>query len=185
MLGGGLSEKILYTKIKRRDQEAFLKAYDLYADDIYRFLYFKVGSEEEARDLVSATFLKVWNYIQNNNLKDYKTLKALLYKTARNLAIDYFRTKKDQVGLETEPRVREISDPSQNLLRQTEIAADFAQVLNKINELKNEYREAIILRYINELSIKEISETMNKSRGNVRVLIYRALKALREMIEEE
>ena len=185
MPAGGLSEKILYTKIKRRDQEAFLKAYDLYADDIYRFLYFKVGNEEEARDLVSATFLKVWNYIQDNNLKDYKTLKAFLYKVARNLAIDHFRTKKEQVSLETENGPREIPDPAEDLLRRAEIAADFALVLKKMNELKDEYREAIILRYINELSIGEVAEVMDKSRGNVRVLLYRALKALREMMEEK
>ena len=67
--------------------------YDLYTDSIYRYIYFKVGQDEEARDLTSEVFLKAWNYIQDNKITDYKTLKALFYKIARNLVIDHYRRK--------------------------------------------------------------------------------------------
>src|SRR3989338_7108037 len=93
---GKIEEKILFYKIKKNDKQAFVKAYDLYIDQLYRFIYFKVGSREEAEDLCSAVFLKTWNYILENSLKERKTLKALLYKIARNLIIDHYRKNKDR-----------------------------------------------------------------------------------------
>ena len=54
-----------------------------------------------------------------------------------------------------------------------------------MQEIKEEYREVIIFRFINELSIKEIAEILDKTKGNVRVLVYRALKALKELLSEE
>jgi len=46
--------------MKKKDREAFVEAYDLYVDDIYRFIFFKVGRDEEAKDITSEVFLKVW-----------------------------------------------------------------------------------------------------------------------------
>ena len=57
-------DKKLLFRVKKKDTNAFIEAYDLYADDIYRFAYFKVRNVEEAKDLTSAVFLKVWNYAQ-------------------------------------------------------------------------------------------------------------------------
>ena len=74
-----IKDKILYSRLKQKDKEAFIKAYDIYTDNIYRFIYFKVRGKEEAEDLTSQVFLKTWDYIQNNTL-DQKTLKSLLYK---------------------------------------------------------------------------------------------------------
>jgi RNA polymerase sigma-70 factor (ECF subfamily) len=78
-------------KMKSHDREAFIKVYDESVEEIYRFVYFKIGSREEAKDLSSMIFLKAWNHIQNNTLEDAKTLRALLYKIARNAIVDYYR----------------------------------------------------------------------------------------------
>mgnify|MGYP001764640601 CR=1 FL=1 len=59
------------------------------------------------------------------------------------------------------------------------------KVQEKLLELKDEYREAIVLKFINDLSTGEIAEITNKSQGNVRITLHRALKALRELMEEE
>ena len=55
----------------------------------------------------------------------------------------------------------------------------------RLPELKDEYREVIILRFVNELSIKEVADILEKSKGNTRVLIFRALKALKELLESD
>jgi len=180
-------EKKLFSKIKKKDQDAFIKAYDLYIDQIYRFVYFKISNAEEANDLTSAIFLKTWNYIQNNSVTDFKTLRALIYKIARTSIIDYYRknSKMTTVAFEKDGEFgqKEFADEKQDVLKKIEIASDFAAVTEKLPELKDEYREVIILRFINELSINEIAQIINKSKGSVRVLIYRALKALREICE--
>ncbi len=187
-----IKDKILYSRLKHKDKEAFIKAYDFYIDDIYRFIYFKVNKKEEAEDLTSTVFLKTWNYIQNNNLTNYKTLRSLLYKIARNLVIDHYRERGRKMNIvsfndaafDNNINAANIIDENQNLFEKVELTADFKIIEKKIFELKDEYREVIILRYINELSITDIANILEKSRGNVRVLIYRALKALREMVDQ-
>jgi len=178
-------DKKLLTKIKQRDQDAFVKAYDLYVDQIYRFIYFKVNNQEEAQDITSAVFLKTWNYIQENSLKNYKTLKALIYKIARNTIIDYYRKKSHiTITIDDQENKIDLPDTKQDIIKQTEIFSDFKILEEKLQFLKDEYREVIILRYIDELSINEIADIVNKSKSNIRVLTHRALKALRELMEE-
>lgn len=185
---GNLKEKILFARLKNRDRQAFIKAYDLYIEPIYRFIYFKVGGKEEAQDLTSAVFLKTWNYIQNNSLKDRKTLKALIYKIARTTVIDFYREnsvkKNILIGDETVAEI-DLIDERQDLVKKTELDSDISLIEKKLPELKDEYREIIILRFIEELSISEIAEILDKSKGNIRILTYRALKALRELLESK
>ncbi len=180
---GRIEEKLLLYKISKNDKNAFIKAYDLYVDQLYRFIYFKVGNREEAEDLCSWVFLKTWNYILKNSLKDCKTLKALLYKISRNLIIDHYRKTKgrETVSLDDEGGIK-ITDEKQNLNDSLELKADLLVLETKLPELKDEYREIIILRFINELSITEISEILDKPKGNIRVLIYRSLNALKELL---
>ena len=183
---GKIEEKLLLYRIKQSDKDAFIRAYDLYVDQLYRFIYFKVGNREEAEDLCSAMFLKTWHYILENSLKDQKTLKALFYKISRNLIIDHYRkTKgKETMSLDDEKGIK-ITDEKQNLNNDIELKADLLVLESKLPELKDEYREVIISRFINELSIKEIAEVLDKSRGNVRILIYRSLNALKELLSQD
>jgi len=183
---GKIGEKLLLYKIKRNDQQAFIKAYDLYINQLYRFVYFKVGSREEAEDLCSAVFLKTWNYILENSLRDHKTLKALLYKIARNLIIDHYRKNKDRetISLDGGNGI-EVIDEKQSAAKAMELKTDLLVLETKLPQLKDDYREVIILRFVNELSIKEIAEILDKPKGNIRVLVFRALKALKELLESD
>ena len=184
-----LKETILFSRIKGKDKKAFVRAYDLYVDQIYRFIFFKVSSKEEAEDLASVVFLKAWNYIQENQISDYKTLKALFYKIARTTIIDHYRKKSSEqndikIDSSNPERRIDIEDDKQNIHQKMEVASDMEIVEKKLLELKDEYREVIVLRFIEEFSISEIAKILDKSKGNVRVLIYRALKALRGLLEK-
>jgi len=182
-----IKEKILYSRIKNKDRQAFVNAYDLYVDQIYRFIYFKVGNKEEAEDLSSAVFLKIWSYLQENNIIDSKTLRPLLYKIARNIIIDHYRkiNQRENVSLDKTMEQGGLIDVKQDIAQRAEVMSDLMVIETKLPELKEEYREVIIMRYINELSIKEIAEILDKSKGNVRVLIYRALSVLRELMNQD
>ncbi len=182
---GNIEEKILFSRLKNKDKQAFIKAYDLYIDKIYRFVLFKIGDSEEAKDLTSAIFLKTWNYIRGNNLVDYKTLKSLIYKIARNAIIDHYRKSNllNRTLINDSASQLEIIDEKQNIMRQAEISSDFKDLEIKLMRLKDGYREIIILRFIEGLSIAEIAEILNKSKSNVRVLTHRALEALRKLMD--
>ncbi len=185
---GPFQNRILFARIKAQDQAAFAEAYDLFVDKIYRFIYYKVGAAEDARDLTSAVFLKAWDHIRENRLTDEKTLPSLFYKIARNLVIDHYRKNaktREDVSLDDPDGAIDLADESQDPAGEFELASELAAVNDKLSELKDEYREAIVLRYIDELSISEIAEILDKSNGNARILIFRALKSLRELLNKD
>jgi len=182
-MNSGIKEKILFRKLEKKDKDAFVKAYDYYFDDIYRFVYFKVGKKETAEDLTSSVFLKTWDFILNNSISDYKTLRALFYKIARNTIIDYYRKKSTQMEESIDTYNFDIKDEGQDLETKIDLKMDYTQVIEKIGELKDEYREILILRFVNELSVSEIADILEKETGNVRVTIHRALNALKDLMK--
>lgn len=171
--------------MKKQDREAFLQAYDLYTDDIYRFIYFKIGSDDEARDITSAVFLKVWNHVQSKGLDESKSLRAFIYKIARNLIIDHYRQSKEPASnIDDEEVGATLYDEKQDVAAAAEKSSDLELIKKALPRLKDEYREVILMHYVDELSFAEISDITGKSKGNIRVLAFRALKALRDIIEE-
>ncbi len=174
-------------RLKSRDREAFIRVYDENVREIHRFVYFKIGNREEANDLTSVIFLKAWHHIQNKTLEDAKTLRALLYKIARTSIIDYYREigGKGTASLDDEQHKIEVIDDSIDPESRLDAAANLALIMRQLPRLKEEYREVIIMRFISDLSLEEIADISGKTKGNIRVLLHRALSALRELVEEE
>src|SRR4030042_1255875 len=175
-------EKILLIKINSKDEETFAEVYDLYMEKIYRFIYFKVSNKEDAEDLAAEVFFKAWQYI--NAGKIVNSLNAFLYSIARNKVVDYYRkkTRTKQVNLEHSDAERIEDDKADNMAAIIDGEIGFNHLMAFLNKLKAEYREALLLKYVGDLSIAEIADILGKSKGNVRVLIHRALEALREMM---
>ncbi len=181
-------EQVLFLRLKKhKDKQAFIEAYDLYIEQIFRFVFFKVGGKEEAEDITSMVFLKCWNYIYEGNLGDYLTLKPLLYKIARNTIIDHYRKNQNrqQVSIDDVDNTVVVIDDKQNPEEEISVRFDFQKVMEeKLPQLKDEYREVIVLRFINELSITEIAKILGKTNGNVRVMIHRALESLQQVVQD-
>ncbi len=160
---------------------AFAKLYDKYVDDIYRFTYYKVSSESDAQDITSQTFLKVWKSLSQG--AQIENFKAFLYQTAQHLIIDLYRKRAKENHVSYDNLNQELSateDQAQQL--SVNLQADY--ILNLSQQLKSEYREILFLKYVNELNIKEIAIIMNKKPGNVRTIIHRATKALKNIVEK-
>lgn len=179
-------DKQALDRLKKRDKEAFTKAYDENVSDIYRFVYYKIGNPDEAQDITSAIFLKTWNHIQNYTLESAKTLRALLYKVARSTIIDYYRTqdKAKIVSIEDDNNNIDIPIETDEDSR-IDISNDIDLIRGKLPLLKEEYKEVIIMRFINELDLDEIADITGKNKGNIRVLTHRALKALKDLLSED
>lgn len=168
------NSKILAFKAKQGDAEAFAQLFDQYSDKLYRFIFYKVSKKEVAEDLTSQCFLKVWEQIISG-LK-IKSFPAFIYRIARNLIIDYYRSREK----EELPLIYQVDlideklrfNPDENLIQE--------QLEKLLFTLKGEVREIVILRFIEELSIKEIARIVGKSSANVRVIIHRALKELNQ-----
>ncbi|MEI8361354.1 MAG: RNA polymerase sigma factor [bacterium] len=181
-----IKEKIILNRLKKQDIEAFTETYDLYVDKLYRFVYFKVGEVEMAQDLTSEVFLRTWNYVCENKEVNVKTLPALLYRVARNVVIDHYRANKhnvsiDQVNEDGELKL-DIEATGDDPIDKLDIDLTMDKVQTALAQLKDEYREIIVMRYIDELTIEEIADILEKNKGNIRVLAYRALQALKAIL---
>jgi len=179
-----IQEKLLLSRLKKKDPEAFAQVYDLYVTPIYRFIYFKVSTHQDAEDLTSEVFLRMWHYVIETE-ESIQNLKALLYKTARNLVIDFYRRRATrEFTMEDEALMNVEDDRQQSLLSKIETKAEMKNIELVLRKMKDEYREVIILKFIEELSISEIAKILDKSKGAVRVLLHRALKVVRDLLQE-
>jgi len=173
-------EKILIQQIKKGDEQAFAQFYNTYKTKIYSFIYFKVSSKEKADDLVNDTFLKVYRYLQNDD-KEVENFQALLYKTARNLVIDFYRTRKQNVSLDAISEIASKEDINQKV----DNKLDVEKIAKAIQQLSDDYREIVILRFIDGLNFNEISHSTGKSLGSCRMLAHRGIKKIKEIIDKQ
>ena len=181
-MAGKLREKILLYKLQTKlDPEAFAELYDMYVKQIYRFVFFKVSSHEEAEDLTSEVFLKAWNYLQEN--KEITSFRGLVYRIARNSIVDLYRAKaaKPERLLEENMEIGDGGKWYADLSTQVEAR----KIVLAIKKLKQEYQEVITLRYVDELELDEIAEITGKGKISVRVTLHRAIQKLKNILNLE
>ncbi|MCX6753364.1 MAG: RNA polymerase sigma factor [Candidatus Nomurabacteria bacterium] len=161
--------------------ESFSKAYDDFSDAIFRYCHYKTSNRELALDLTADTFTKTWEYIADG--KKIDNLRALLYRVANNLIIDYHRKKKESSLDSLTEQGFDIS--TENTKEKYEDNFDNKKAMEAIQELDENYRDIIIMRYVDDLSIKEIAKILNEKENNISVKIHRALDKLKKILGEE
>ena len=163
-------------------RKVFSKIYDQNINKIYRFIFLKVSSQEIAQDLCSETFLRTWEKFKQGKGNPIQNPQAFLYRTARNLVVDHYREKgKAQV---VSADLAPIIDPREDLEEEAILRSDFDMIKTALTELKNDYQDVIVWYYINDLPISEVSKLSSRSEEATRVLLHRALKALRVEINK-
>lgn len=161
-------------------RKIFSSIYDEYVNKIYRFIFIKVSSQEIAEDLCSETFLRGWQVFKER--KDIENPPAFLYQIARNLVIDHYREKGKAKIVSAE--YSQITDPKANLEEKAISSSDLDNIRTALVSLKEEYQDVIIWHYLDDLSSPEIAKILDKSEGAVRVMLHRALKALKGEINK-
>jgi len=162
-------------------RKIFTKVYEEHIDRIYRFIYLKVGSDDIAEDLTSDLFLNIWKkLVQNQNfIKDIKNIRAFLYRAAYNKVIDFYKQNKEEIFIADE--LDSLANAVSTDKNQATINYEFEEAKELLDKLSPKYRDIIIFYYIEELSTKEIAKITGKSEVNIRVIISRGLKQLRQM----
>ncbi len=151
---------------------------------IYRYIAFKVRTTTEAEDLTAEVFLKTWEYVQRRE-KKIDNFRAFLYNIARNAVVDYYRKQSKQDILRDHEEMANIPAPAEKQIATlVEHSSDMQTIEQALRGIKDEYREILILRYIEEYSVLDIAAIMNKSRGAVRVSLHRAVNALRQQVKK-
>lgn len=162
-------------------KQKFEKAYIEYSPGILKHIYLRVSDWNVAKDITQDTFFKAWRSISQGNTSEIRNYKAFFYRIANNNIIDYYRKRKD-ISLDE----KEETEIENIAVVEAEQGNDFDQKIEKdkldscLSELKDEYKQVLIMRYVNDLSIEEISQIINKGKGNVRILLYRAMQVLKK-----
>lgn len=169
----------LLIKAKKGETAAFGEIYNLFFKRIYTFIYYRVSHKETAEDMAEEVFLKA--YTKLGSIKQAKSLEAWLYQIARNLIIDYYRSKKELVELKDIEQTPSYDD---TVLETLELSHQ-QKILNElIKELPEDYRQILKMKFFEGLSNEIIAQLTNKSEGAIRVAQFRAITKLKELFED-
>lgn len=179
MLDG--EEKLIKDAIKG-EASAFGLLYDRYQPKIYRFIYLKVSHREEAEDLTHQVFLNAWEKIEYFQFKENSSyFSGWLYQIARNKIIDYYRTRKNNADISKIQAIDEKNRPENEF----EKKLNFKKIKKAIFLLNPNEQDVIIMRFIEELSPKEISKALDKSEVSIRIIQHRAVKKLKNILNNQ
>ena len=175
-------EQHLIEKAQGGDRECFSALYNHYVPPIYRFICMKVSGREESEDLTHEVFLSAWQ-----NLGRYKPqgfpFSSWLYQIARNRVIDYYRVRRTHTNLETVD-AELISAPS-GLEEHLDSNFNLQKIKSVLHKLSGDQQDVLILKFIQDLSHQEIAQAMKKSEGAVRLIQHRAIRSLKELLNQE
>jgi RNA polymerase sigma factor (sigma-70 family) len=178
--------EINISKAKDGNQAAFRFLLDTFWPNVYNYQLKRTKSENDAEDITIQTFSKAFDKI--HTFDDQYAFKTWLITISKNVHIDLLRKKKASIFAETtieqEDKVYLVVDenptPEDKIIREQNLA----KLLRDIKKLKPKYQEVIQLRYLQELSYKEISKQINEPMNNVKVKLLRAKKLLAAIIKK-
>lgn len=160
------------------DKKVISALYERYREGIFRFLYYRVGDVQTAEDLTSEVFLRMIRAIGGYRPRGI-AFDAWLFQIARNQAIDYYRKQERQQTVQLEDEMLASNDSVESLIDGQFSNERLVQALRHLNESQ---RDVIILRFINEMPINQVAQTLHKSDDSVKALQRRGLIALREFL---
>ncbi|KQU19386.1 RNA polymerase subunit sigma [Bacillus sp. Leaf13] len=174
-------------QVLKGDHNAFGEIVELYKDKVFQICFRMLGNRQEAEDLAQEAFVRAFVNIRSFNVQ--MKFSTWLYRIATNLCIDRLRKKKPDYYLDAEV------SGTEGLNMYSQIASDMAKPEDEVESLElqetiqveimklpEKYRSVIVLKYIEELSLKEISEILDLPVGTVKTRIHRGREALRKQL---
>jgi RNA polymerase sigma-70 factor (ECF subfamily) len=185
------AELELLTAVKAGDATAYRGIVEKYQNRVYALVYGMVRNREDARDLTQDAFVKAYNNLETFRLES--SFYTWLYRIAMNLAIDFIRKRQRQgttsfdetiASREDGGGVSEIhhaDDPRRTLERKRL----YERIMDSLDKLPADQKQVILLRELEGLSYKEISDIMDIPEGTVMSRLFYARKKLQKLLAEE
>jgi RNA polymerase sigma-70 factor (ECF subfamily) len=163
-------------KARAGDADAMARLYDLFAGRVYRYALVRVESQADAEDVLQQTFLKMIEALPRYEERGLP-FAAWLFRIAHNAMLDVARADRGHADLAT---IGERADDRRGPAEEFEAEANRAAVRSAISRLTPDQRAVIEYRFFAGLSHREIASLMDRREGAIRVLQFRAVKALHE-----
>lgn len=175
--------KTLVADAKNGSQAAFAGIYDRYVDQTFGYIYRRVGHRQTAEDLTGDVFFRAFRRLDTFEWQGVD-LGAWIMTIARNRVHDHFKSARFRLERSTDETPdtphTDIDDPER-----VSVARDMARSLgHALEQLKDDHREVIELRFIHNMNVAETAEVMGRTVGATKALQYRALRALAEHVKD-
>ncbi|HVU75883.1 MAG TPA: RNA polymerase sigma factor [Candidatus Paceibacterota bacterium] len=168
-------------------QQEFREAFEKHSDELFRHASLRLSNRERALEITQETFLKAWEFLGRGEvIREYR---PFLFRTLNNLVIDEYRKKKS-TSLDAMMEDQETATLVEgHLLRdETDIFEEAAtqydakRVLEVVEDLPENYRTVIVLRYVDGFSPSEIAEHIGETENAVSVRLHRGMRKLRDLL---
>jgi RNA polymerase sigma-70 factor (ECF subfamily) len=168
-----INESELVVRAKAGDPAALTAIYERYSAAIYRYIYFRVGEVELAEDIQAEVFLRMLEGIHRYEDRGWP-ISAWLYRIAHDRTIDIMRRRRSrqQVPLETWSGTCEGPDGA------VEVRLDHEELKRMLEDLTDEQRQVIHLRFMADMSVQEVARTLGRTEGSVKALQHRGIQSL-------
>ena len=175
-------------QVLKGDQNAFADIVSLYQSRLYQVCYRMLGNKQEAEDITQEAFVRA--YINLHTFDQKRKFSTWLYRIATNLCIDRIRKKKPDyyldaavAGTEGLTMYSQVAINEKLPVEKVEEMELQERVQYEISRLPEKYRMIIVLKYIEELSLQEISEIVDMPIGTVKTRLHRGREALRKQLK--
>ncbi len=162
----------------KEDKEALAELFEALFDRIYSFFFYRVNKPEEAEDLTQAFFLRLIEALNAYQPSEVPFM-AWCQKIARNLLIDHYRRTKTFYPLEVFNQLT-----NGKAQKEIDIEEERVAIYKALKMLSVDYQEVILLRFLMGFSVKETAGIMERSENAVKLLQFRALKAMKKLLGE-
>jgi RNA polymerase sigma-70 factor (ECF subfamily) len=168
---------------KARLDEEFSKLYRAHLRDVYSYAYYRIGNHHDAEDLTEQTFLQAYRHFERAQRESQgRPLRPWLIRIAHNLAANYYRdrSRRPQTSIDD---AGELSSPhtTEALVEDRE---DLQRILAGVQELPDDRREALIMRFALGMDNREIARALGRTDGATKVLIHRAIRQLEDIVRK-
>jgi RNA polymerase sigma-70 factor (ECF subfamily) len=171
----------LLGRVQEYDPSALAEIYDRYAGRIYNYIYYRLGDEALAEDLTGTVFAKMLEAIRHSKSWN-SSFSGWLYRIAHNLVVDHVRRAQQTMPPGSAPAmVSAEQDPA----RLVEHRIEEERLRRALLKLTGDQAQVIALKFAEGMSNAEIARIMGKTEGAVKSLQFRAVAALRRILEAE
>lgn len=163
-----------------QQRQEFIEVYNKYAAAVYRYCFYHVSSRNLAEDLTQEAFIKAWQYIVSG--KEIQNFRSFLYRTSRNLIIDYYRqkvSKYNKTASLEEMADKKIQDgliyEKNDDYEKNDLLREIFYIMNRLPRI---YRDLLVMKYVEDLRPREIAKILNTTNKNISARLKRAERKL-------
>lgn len=164
---------------KRGEREAIVQLLREIENPLYRTAYYLLGNEQDALDITQEALIRIYSNIAN--YREEAQFKTWAQRIVTNLCIDRFRKKRETISIDE----HELTLTSTVNVEDEILTSNLAEeIQHAINKLPDHFRTVVVMRYIQDFSYNEISESLDLPLNTVKSHLFRARKLLQGLLQE-